>query len=135
MLFRSPIVIEGPEVAHAGGQLVGGSNSSAPGHTLYVTDADLFTPGQSSCVGGCASTWPPVIVNDSAASGVPGLSTITRPDGSLQASFQGRPLYFFNGDTGPGTAAGDGLGGVWHVVPYSAPTYTPLFGQIGRAHV
>ena len=77
---------------------------------------------------GCASTWPPVIVNDSAASGVPGLSTITRPDGSLQASFQGRPLYFFNGDTGPGTAAGDGLGGVWHVVPYSAPTYTPLFG-------
>ena len=69
-----------------------------------------------------------MIVNDSAASGVPGLSTITRPDGSLQASFQGRPLYFFNGDTGPGTAAGDGLGGVWHVVPYSAPTYTPLFG-------
>ena len=123
-----PIVIEGPEVSHAGGRLVGGSNSSAPGHTLYVTDEDLFTPGASSCVGACADTWPPVIVNDSEASGVPGLSTITRPDGSLQASFQGRPLYFFAGDTGPGTAAGDGLGGFWHIVPYSAPTYTPLFG-------
>ena len=54
-----PIVIDGPEVAHAGSRLVGRSNSSAPGHTLYVTDADLFTPGQSSCVGGCASTGRP----------------------------------------------------------------------------
>ena len=122
-----PIVITGPEVAHAAGILVGGSNSAVPGHTLYVTDDDLSAPGATSCTGACAMTWPPVLVTDGAATGVPGLSTITRPDGSLQATFEGRPLYSFVGDTGPGTTNGDGLGGVWAVVPY-APTWTPLFG-------
>jgi len=122
-----PIVISGPEVAHAAGLLVGGANGPVPGYTLYVTDDDLATPGASSCTGPCESTWPPVLVTDGEASGVPGLSTITRPDGSQQATFQGRPLYSFIGDAAPGTTAGEGVGGVWSTVPY-APVLVPLFG-------
>ena len=52
------------------------------------------------------------------ASGVSGLGTIDRTDGSVQATFAGRPLYFFAGDN----AAGDTNGAQiedWHVVSYA----------------
>ena len=55
-----------------------------------------------------------------AGSGVTGkLTTITRSDGSLQAAYNGHPLYTYVGDTSPGQNSGNGLnvnGGVWHEV-------------------
>ena len=36
----------------------------------------------------------------------------------------GRALYFYAGDTAPGDAKGDGLGGVWHV--YHDPAAAPV---------
>jgi Secreted repeat of unknown function len=58
-----------------------------------------------------------------AGSGVTGtLSTITRPDGSTQATYDRHPLYTYAGDTAPGQAKGNGLnlsGGVWHEVTVS----------------
>jgi predicted lipoprotein with Yx(FWY)xxD motif len=50
------------------------------------------------------------------------LSTIKRSDGSVQASYNGHPLYTYAADTAAGQAKGNGLnvsGGVWHEVTVS----------------
>jgi transforming growth factor-beta-induced protein len=83
--------------------------------TLYVFDNDLGTSG-SVCNGGCAGAWPPVLVTDDEVVNIPGLSIITRDDGSKQAAYKGRPLYFFQSDTAAGDMTGDGVGGVWWAV-------------------
>ncbi|MDH3589426.1 MAG: discoidin domain-containing protein, partial [Gammaproteobacteria bacterium] len=113
------------EVATANDILVGGAGSDNPGFALYVFDNDLGSGG-STCNDGCALNWPPVHVYDGAASGVSGLSTITRDDGSTQATHEGRPLYFYSGDFGPGDLNGQGVGGVWWVVDY-IQIFEPLY--------
>ena len=120
-----PAIVSTNEVNSAGDILVGGVNSDYPGFALYVFDNDIGSPG-STCNGGCATTWPPLLVVDGIASGVAELSTIQRDDGSVQAAYQGRPLYFYAGDANPGDTNGQGLGGVWWIVDY-APLYEPLF--------
>ena len=92
--------------------LIGGTNSASPGLTLYVFDNDLGSAG-SACNGTCADNWPPVLVNDGLASGIPGLSAVMRDDGSMQAAFLGRPLYFFVNDAEAGDTNGQNVGGVW----------------------
>jgi NAD(P)-dependent dehydrogenase (short-subunit alcohol dehydrogenase family) len=50
------------------------------------------------------------------------LGTVTRSDGTAQASYNGHPLYTYVGHTAPGQAKGNGLnlsGGVWHEVTVS----------------
>ena len=49
------------EVSLGNGFLVGGPGSTKPGFALYVFDNDINDNG-SSCNGGCASVWPPVLV-------------------------------------------------------------------------
>jgi hypothetical protein len=47
------------------------------------------------------------------------LSTITRSDGTKQVTYDGHPLYYFVGDSGPGTASGQGsdnFGAKWWLV-------------------
>ncbi|TQV65970.1 carbohydrate-binding protein [Exilibacterium tricleocarpae] len=108
-----PVVVEPvlSEVASVNGLLVGGVDSARPGFTLYVYDND---PGAgSNCNDGCAVNWPPLLVTDAGATGVAGLSVITRNDGARQAAFEGRPLYFYAGDNAVGDTNGQGLGGVW----------------------
>lgn len=125
------LVITTNEVAHAGGVLVGSPSSIQPGFSLYVFDLDLATPGASACTGACEATWPPLQVTDGVASGVPGLSTIDRPDGTQQAAYLGRPLYFYSGDTGAGEQLGNGVNGEWWVVPFT-PVLVPLFDRNTR---
>ena len=100
------------EVARVNDFLVGGIDSSKPGFALYTFDNDEQTDG-STCDAGCATNWPPVLVTDSAASGAPRLSVITRNDGTLQAAFEGKPLYFYVADTNISDNNGHGVGGVW----------------------
>jgi predicted lipoprotein with Yx(FWY)xxD motif len=92
--------------------------TNAKGFTLYWFAPDTAT--KSNCNGACAKFWPPVKGPATAGSGVTGkLSTITRSDGSTQATYNGHPLYTFVSDTAPGQAKGNGLnadGGVWHEV-------------------
>lgn len=96
---------------------IGGTTvlTNAAGFTLYWFVPDTST--KSNCNGSCATYWPPVKGPVSAGSGVTGtLSTITRADGSTQATYDGHPLYTYAADS-PGKASGNGLnvsGGVWH---------------------
>ena len=92
--------------------------TNAKGFTLYSFAPDTAT--KSNCNGSCAHFWPPVKGPAAAGSGVTGtLATIKRADGSVQATWDGHPLYTYVGDTAPGMAKGNGLnlsGGVWHEV-------------------
>ena len=94
--------------------------TSSKGFTLYSFAPD--TPSTSKCNGTCAQNWPPV-QGPVTAAGVTGtFGTITRSDGSVQATFDGHPLYTFVGDTAPGQAKGNGLnaaGGLWHEITTS----------------
>jgi predicted lipoprotein with Yx(FWY)xxD motif len=86
--------------------------------TLYYFAPD--TPAASKCTGSCTAYWPPVTGAPKAEPGVTGrLGTITRPDGSVQATYDGHPLYTYIGDRGPGQASGNKLdlnGGFWYEV-------------------
>jgi predicted lipoprotein with Yx(FWY)xxD motif len=98
--------------------------TNAKGFTLYSFGPD--TPTKSKCNGSCMHYWPPLKGPATAGPGVTGkLGTIKRSDGSMQATYNGHPLYAFIGDTKPGQAKGNNLvlsGGTWHVVPASGMT-------------
>jgi predicted lipoprotein with Yx(FWY)xxD motif len=95
--------------------------TNAQGFTLYWFAPDTST--KSNCNGSCAAIWPPVKGPAAAGTGVTGkLTTITRSDGSMQAAYNGHPLYTYTGDTAPGQNNGNGInvnGGVWHEVAAS----------------
>lgn len=58
------------------------------------------------------------------------LGTITRSDGTKQVTYNGHPLYYFVGDSGPGTASGQGsdnFGAKWWLV---APTGSDVNGSV-----
>jgi predicted lipoprotein with Yx(FWY)xxD motif len=95
--------------------------ADANGRTLYWFAPD--TAARSACYGSCAAYWPPVKGPVTAGTGVTGtLSVLTRSDGSVQAVYDGHPLYTYVGDRAPGQANGNNLnlnGGLWHEVPAS----------------
>ena len=111
--------------------------TNASGFTLYSFAPD--TPAKSNCNGTCAQNWPPV-KGPVTASGVTGtFGTIKRSDGSVQATFDGHPLYAFVGDTAAGQAKGNGLnaaGGLWHEITASgtAPAGTSSSGSGGGGY-
>jgi predicted lipoprotein with Yx(FWY)xxD motif len=90
--------------------------TNSRGLTLYWFVPDTSTT--SKCTGSCATYWPPVKGPATAGAGVTGtLGTITRPDGTKQATYDGHPLYTYVGDSKPGQANGNNInlnGGVWH---------------------
>jgi predicted lipoprotein with Yx(FWY)xxD motif len=92
--------------------------TDAEGHTLYWFGSD--SARKSACQAGCARTWSPVTGPASWGAGVTGtIGAIVRPDGTLQATYDGHPLYTATTDTGPGQAKGNDVwshGGEWHEV-------------------
>jgi predicted lipoprotein with Yx(FWY)xxD motif len=101
--------------------------TNAQGFTLYWFAPDTSTT--SKCNGSCATFWPPVKGPATAGTGVTGkLGTITRADGSAQATYNGHPLYTYKGDTAPGQDKGNGLnlsGGLWHDVTATGAAAAP----------
>lgn len=93
--------------------LVGGT-----GFTLYLFLPDA--PGVSNCVEECAAAWPPLAADEIGTTGdgidVSLLGEITRADGSTQATYNGKPLYFFSGDAASEEVNGQGFNDVWFVL-------------------
>jgi predicted lipoprotein with Yx(FWY)xxD motif len=103
------------------------------GLTLYSLSAE--TKGRFICTGSCLSLWHPLLVSrGQKPSGSRSLGTIRRPDGRIQVTYKGKPLYTFSGDHKRGQANGEGFKdvGVWHAAvagssakaPASTPTQT-----------
>lgn len=85
---------------------------AANGDTLYTYEKD--TPGHPACTGACTVNWPPAVAGpDAEANG--NFSIITRPDGTHQWAYKGKPLYTYTLDGGPGAISGDDVNGVWHL--------------------
>ena len=94
--------------------------ANAAGHTIYWFARDHRGSPRSACTGRCLLVWLPVTGHPVAGRGVTldaVLGTITRPDGVVQATYDGYPLYTFASDSVPGQARGNGAAGAWHVIP------------------
>ena len=101
------------------------------GMTLYLYTKD--TANVSNCSGGCAALWPPLTVTGAptAGTGVSGtLGTTKRADGSMQATYNGWPLYYYAADTKAGDTTGQGVGKVWYVL---SPTQAAASGGMAPA--
>ena len=93
------------------------------GFTLYYFEKDKKGGSTSSCSGACASVWPP-LTGSGAPKGEKGasaskLGTIKRSDGSTQVTYNGWPLYTYQGDSKPGDANGNDFtqfGAQWYAL-------------------
>jgi len=84
--------------------------------TLYAKKGEF---NSSTCYDQCAINWPPLRPMNGLVlgTGVTGaLGQIERTDGTSQLTYNGKPLYYWTGDTAVGNTSGNGFGGVWSVV-------------------
>jgi predicted lipoprotein with Yx(FWY)xxD motif len=100
---------------------VGDVLTGPDGRTLYLFEKDKSP--KSTCSGECANDWPPLMASGkpSAGTGVKAsmLGTSKRSDGKEQVTYNGHPLYYYEGDKKTGETAGQGLdafGAEWYVV-------------------
>jgi predicted lipoprotein with Yx(FWY)xxD motif len=120
----------------SGGVKIGTSNGAAgtyltdgSGRALYLWVAD--TGSKSVCSGECAQDWPPLTTKGTPAVGggvkASELGTTARAGGAKQVTYDGHPLYYYEGDTGPGTTTGQGspqFGAKWWLVAPSGAAIT-----------
>ncbi|MFR9801000.1 hypothetical protein ACL02T_01705 [Pseudonocardia sp. RS010] len=114
---------DGTTVAPTGGLGTGvtavGTVVTTDGFTVYRFADDRNDPSASTCTGACAAKWPPVQGDGQPAlQGIPSglVGTVGRPDGTQQLTLNGWPLYRYSGDTRPGDAKGEGVGGSWQAM-------------------
>lgn len=108
--------------ASAGGEIqaveseLGQIIADAEGMTLYIFLPD--EQSESTCYDACAATWPPLEGEVQAGAGVDEsmIGTTERTDGTIQATYNGWPLYYFASDTAPGDVNGQGVGDNWFVI-------------------
>jgi predicted lipoprotein with Yx(FWY)xxD motif len=100
---------------------VGDVLTGPSGRTLYLFEKDKSA--KSTCSGECANDWPPLMASGkpSAGTGVNAsmLGTSKRSDGKEQVTYNGHPLYYYEGDKKAGQTAGQGLdafGAEWYVL-------------------
>jgi predicted lipoprotein with Yx(FWY)xxD motif len=112
---------------HAGS--AGAFLTNESGRAVYLWAKDGMN--MSDCSGACAAAWPPVPATGklTVAGGAKAsdLGTITRSDGTKQATYDGHPLYYFVGDSGPGQTNGQGsdnFGAKWWLVAPSGAEIT-----------
>jgi predicted lipoprotein with Yx(FWY)xxD motif len=127
-----------PKTASGQSATVGVANSGlgnilvdSQGRTLYLFKKDSGT--KSACFGACATAWPPL-----RASGKPSVGsganasmvgTTKRSDGKPQVTFNGHPLYLYQGDNKAGDTNGQGItafGGGWFAL---SPAGNQVSGQ------
>jgi predicted lipoprotein with Yx(FWY)xxD motif len=92
------------------------------GFTLYIYVPDHR--GHSRCSGVCARDWPPLTLPAGTPQAVAGqgaqarlLGTVRRAGGARQVTYNGWPLYLWQGDHEPGQATGqaDDMG-LWYML-------------------
>jgi predicted lipoprotein with Yx(FWY)xxD motif len=111
----SPVVVKAERVKALGTILV-----TKQGMTLYHMKSE--TNGQINCTGSCARLWPPLTAGGGAkVVAGPGVSaaklgTVKRPDGKVQVTYNGLPLYRYSDDLKPGETTSQGLNGFWYAV-------------------
>jgi predicted lipoprotein with Yx(FWY)xxD motif len=101
--------------------------TNTKGHALYSLSVERH--GKFTCTGGCLSIWHPLVVRPGVKPiGPVKFATVKRPDGRMQVTYKGLPLYSFTTDTKAGETNGEGLKdvGTWHVaaigkIPQSQP--------------
>ncbi|RPJ25344.1 MAG: hypothetical protein EHM33_14820 [Chloroflexi bacterium] len=97
------------------------------GMTLYLFTKD--TPNTSNCYEKCATAWPPLLTSGDpvASEGVDAslLGTTDRTDGTVQVTYNGWPLYYYEKDKAPGDVVGQNVGDVWFVVAPSGEMVGP----------
>jgi predicted lipoprotein with Yx(FWY)xxD motif len=87
---------------------------------LYYWQVEKRAGGKIRCTGECARVWPPLVVKSRSAvparlPGVKGVfDVIRRPDGRLQVTHRGLPLYAYHNDP-PNTVLCNNVDG-WFVV-------------------
>jgi predicted lipoprotein with Yx(FWY)xxD motif len=88
------------------------------GMTLYLFTKD--TPNTTVCYEKCAVAWPPLLTTGAPVVGegldASLLGTTERTDGTVQVTYNGWPLYYYEKDKAPGDVTGQDVGGVWYVV-------------------
>ncbi|HLI55880.1 MAG TPA: hypothetical protein VKY26_02485 [Actinomycetota bacterium] len=104
------------------------------GMTLYLLTAEQG--GTLACTSAaCLHAWPEVTLAAGVSAGIAGagitptlLGTVKDAAGGTLVSYGGWPLHTFVGDSGPGTAKGQGLvsfGGTWEVLTASGTGVAP----------
>jgi predicted lipoprotein with Yx(FWY)xxD motif len=87
------------------------------GRTLYSLSVERHGRFVCTMASGCLEVWHPLTVAPGVMpKGPVVLGTVKRPEGQLQVTYKGRPLYTFSGDKKPGQVKGEGLKdvGTWH---------------------
>jgi predicted lipoprotein with Yx(FWY)xxD motif len=94
------------------------------GRTLYTLSVEKHGKFVCTMESGCTGIWRPLTV----AAGVKPqgpvkLGTVKRPEGTVQVTYRGLPLYTFASDKKAGQVKGEGLKdvGVWHAAFVPAP--------------
>ncbi len=96
---------------------------NSQGMTLYHLSGE--SNGKFICTSsGCLGVWHPLIASSSGSpSGeVSALGTVKRPEGTLQVTYKGAPLYTFTGDHQSGETNGQGIKdvGTWSAATTAA---------------
>jgi predicted lipoprotein with Yx(FWY)xxD motif len=108
---------DGAQHIAAANRAVGEILVDADGRTLYMSTHD--EQGRASaCAAECLADWPALEGSVSAGDGVDTglIGTITRGDGTVQATYAGWPLYYSAEDTSAGDLNGQGVKDSWYVV-------------------
>lgn len=128
-----------PEVLTAPAGTVLSANSTAQlgvvvidglGWTLYRTDADSADPPVATCVDACAEAWPPVVAEPGTPLSLEGVAqedvgTVVRPDGQVQVTVGGWPVYRHAADPQPGATDGHGKEGWFAITPSGGRAEAP----------
>jgi predicted lipoprotein with Yx(FWY)xxD motif len=90
--------------------------TDANGMTLYYLATD--SPTHSTCTGGCAQVWLPLLSGDAPTSSwaLPGRLALVKTANGLQVSYNGHLLYRYSGDAAPGQIKGNAAARRWWVV-------------------
>ncbi|MCU1457530.1 MAG: hypothetical protein JWL73_1622 [Actinomycetia bacterium] len=90
---------------------LGNTLVNSKGRTLYLFKKDSGTT--SACTGACATAWPPLTVTGKPSVGHGAkaslIGTVARSDGTRQVTYNGHPLYLFQGDQKAGATNGEGV--------------------------